>query len=49
MKDETTDVPMNKFVGLKPKMYFFLDDDNSEQKKAKSVNKNVVEKIIRVE
>ena len=28
------------FVGLKPKMYSFLVDDNSEHKKAKEVIKN---------
>ena len=29
-------------VGLKAKLYSFLVDDNSEHKKAKVVNKNVV-------
>ena len=28
--------------GLKPKMYSYLVNDNSEHKKAKDVNKNVV-------
>ena len=39
MKDETAGVAMEEFVGLKPKMYSYLVDDNSEHKKAKSVNK----------
>ena len=31
--------------GLKPKMYSYLVNDNSEHKKAKDVNKNVVATI----
>ena len=42
MKDETTGVAIEEFVGLKPKMYSCLVYDNSDHKKAKSVNKNVV-------
>ena len=37
MKDESGDVAIEEFVGLKPKMYSFLVD-NSENKKAKGVN-----------
>ena len=37
-KDETAGV--EEFVGLRPKMYSYLVDDNCEDKKAKSVNKN---------
>ena len=44
MKDETGGVATEDFVGLKPKMYSFLVDNN-EDKKAKNVNKNVVAKI----
>ena len=44
MKDETTGVAIEEFVGLKPKMYSFLLD-NSEHKKTKDANKNVVAKI----
>ena len=44
MKDETAGVTIEEFVGLKPKIYSFLVDENSEHKKAKSVNKNVAEK-----
>ena len=41
MKDETGDVAVEEFVGLKPKMHSFLAD-NIEHKKAKDVNKHVV-------
>ena len=40
-KDETGCAAIEEFVGLKPKMFLFLVDDNSEHKKAKGVNKNV--------
>ena len=40
MKNQKAVVPIEKFVGLKPKMYSFLVD--SENKKAKGVNRNVV-------
>ena len=33
MKDETTGVAIKEFVKLKPKMYSFLVDDNSEHKR----------------
>ena len=42
MKDETTGVAIEEFVGLKPKMYLYLVGDNTEHKKAKGVNKNIV-------
>ena len=41
MKDETGGVAIEEFVGLKSKIYSFLVD-NSGNKKAKYVNKNVV-------
>ena len=44
MKDETGGVLVEEFVGLKPKKYSFLVDNN-EHKKAKVVNKNVVATI----
>ena len=49
MKDETAGVAIEEFVGLKPKMYSSLVDDNSEHKKAKGVNKNVVATISHIE
>ena len=46
MNDETTTrVAIEEFAGLKSKMYSFLIDNNSEYKKAKEVNRNIVEKI----
>ena len=45
MKDETGGVGIEEFNGLKPKMYQFLVNDNGEHKKAKGVNRNVVERI----
>ena len=42
MKTETTGAAIKEFVGLKPKMYSFLVDDNNEHKKAKGVKNNVV-------
>ena len=35
MKDKTGGLAIEVFVGLKPKMYSFLIDDNIEHKKAK--------------
>ena len=45
MKDETAGVMIEKLVVLKPKVYSFFLDENSEHKKAKSVNENVAKKI----
>ena len=45
MKDETGGVATEEFGGLKPKMYLFLVGDNSEHKKTKDLNKNVVATI----
>ena len=42
MNDKTPGVAIKGLVGLKPEMYSFLVD-NSEHKKAKSMNKNVLQ------
>ena len=42
MKDKTSGVAIEEFVRLKPKIYSFFGDNNSEHKKAMGVNKNVV-------
>ena len=42
MKDEVAGVTIQELIALKPKMYSFLVDDSSENKKVKGVNKNVV-------
>ena len=44
MKDKTGGVVIEEFVGMKPKMYSFLVDNN-EYRKAKDVNKNLVATI----
>ena len=44
MKDEAGGVAIEEFVGLKPKMYLFLVD-NSQHKKARRVNRNIVAAI----
>ena len=44
MKDEIGGVAIEEFVGLKPKMYSFLVDNN-EHKKAKGMDKNKVATI----
>ena len=49
MKDESRDVAIEKFVGLKPKVHLFLVDDNSEHKKAKGMNRNVVAATTHIE
>ena len=45
MRDYIAVDVIEEFVGLKPKMYLYLVDDNSEHEKAKGVNKNVVATI----
>ena len=45
MKNETAGVAIEEFVELKLKMYLYLVNDNSEHKKAKGVNRNVVATI----
>ena len=35
MKDETAGIAIEEFVGLKPKMYSYLVNDDSEHKKQK--------------
>ena len=45
IKDETRGAVIEEFVGLKPKIYLFLVG-NSQHKKAKGVNRNVVATII---
>ena len=45
MEDETGGVRIEEFVGLKLKMYLFLVDDNSVDKKAKGVNRNIIAAI----
>ena len=46
MKDETRGAAIEEFVGMKIKIYSLLVDDNSEHKKAKGLNRQVVATII---
>ena len=45
MKAETAGVEIEEFIGLKPKMYSLLVNDNCEHKKANGVDRNVVTTI----
>ena len=45
MKEETAGALTEKAIGLQTKKYLYLVDDNSEQKKERDVNKNVVSTI----
>ena len=42
IKDELCRTIMTKFVGLRAKIYKYLIDDGSEEKKAKDINKYVI-------
>ena len=42
-KDETKGVPIREFVGLKPKMYSYLKDNEEEGRRAKGIQRSVVE------
>ena len=44
MKDKTVGAPIKEFVRLKRIMYSLLLYNSSERKKAKGVNRNIVEK-----
>ena len=45
MEDETADVVIEEFIGLKPKIYSFLLDNNSEHKKARGRIKLFLKKL----
>ena len=45
MKDETIAVAIEEFVGLKPKVYSMWVDDSGDHRKAKGMDKNIVERI----
>ena len=49
MKDETVGVAIEEFVRLKSKMYSYLVNDNSEDEKAKVVNRNALATVSRNE
>ena len=41
-KDEAAGIPIVEFVGLKPKMYSYIKDDEQESHTAKGIKKNVI-------
>ena len=41
MTDKTARVAIEEFAGLKPKLYSYLVNDNSQHKKAKGVNRHL--------
>ena len=52
MKDETHGLPIEEFVGLRPKMYSILFTEDSKpvkKKTAKGVSKNVTKRKIRLQ
>ena len=49
MKEETCDVSITFFVGLKTKMYTYITKDDPKSKKTNSVNNNVVDDELKYE
>ena len=43
MKDEISVVPLESCVGLKFQLYSFITEDKHKSKKAKGINKNIVD------
>ena len=48
-KDEVGGKQITHFVGLRPKLYSFKVEDNSETRKAKGVKKNVIKNALSFE
>ena len=48
-KNEVSGIPINEFIGLKSKMYSYLQDTNECGKRAKGIKKNVIKKDIKHE
>ena len=49
MKDKTKGVPIVEFVGLRSKMYNYVQNDEITCKKAKGIKQNIVKKVIKHE
>ena len=49
MRDETCGVAIKGFVGLKSKMYTLITEEKHESKKAKDINKNVIDDELKYE
>ena len=48
-KDEVSGIPINKFIGLRSKVYSYLKNTNESGKTAKGIKKNVIKKDIKHE
>ena len=48
-KDEACGIPITEFVGLKPKMYSYVKDNEKGGRTAKGIKKNVIKKNIKHE
>ena len=46
MKDEAEGIPITEFVGLRSKMYSYIRDNETGDKKAKGIKKRVIKKSI---
>ena len=46
MKDELVGQIMRKFVGLRPKTYAYLKDNEDESTKAKGTERRVIKKVL---
>ena len=46
MKDETCDIPIKGFVGLKSKMYTVITKGNHESKKQKALIKMLIKMLL---
>ena len=49
MEDDTFGLLIKGFVRLKSKLYTFITEDNDKSKKAKGINKNVVDHELKYE
>ena len=46
-KDEASGIPITEFIGLRSKMYSYIKDNNSGEKTAKGIKKNIIRKNIK--
>ena len=49
MRNETCGLPIRGFVGLKSKIYTLITEEKHESKKAKNINKNVIDDELKYE
>ena len=48
-KDEDSGIPIFEFIGLRSKMYSYIEDDDKDGKTAKGIMKNVIKKYAKQE